>query len=180
MTDLQGAFSGMRVLDFTAGVAGPHATQLMAMHGAEVIKVEPLAGEWGRTLGRDDLPRQPRFRSSLDRLEHENELNALLIAAFATRDSRDWAARLTEADVMNSVVNSYADYFADPHVAEIGACDWVDHPVVGQVPLPLVPGAPRLSEASPEVGQHSAEILGKAGLSDAEVSGLVADGGAVI
>ncbi|WP_201721974.1 CoA transferase, partial [Sulfitobacter sp. HI0027] len=45
-------FSGLKVLDFTAGVAGPHATQLMALHGADVIKIEPLKGEWGRTLGR--------------------------------------------------------------------------------------------------------------------------------
>ena len=52
MTDSQGAFSGLKVLDFTTGVAGPHATQIMALQGAEVIKVETLTGDWCRTLGR--------------------------------------------------------------------------------------------------------------------------------
>lgn len=46
------AMDGLKVLDFTQGVAGPHATQLMAQSGADVVKIEPLEGEWGRTLGR--------------------------------------------------------------------------------------------------------------------------------
>lgn len=46
------ALSGFSVLDFTQGVAGPHATQLMAQHGAEVTKIEPIEGDWCRTLGR--------------------------------------------------------------------------------------------------------------------------------
>ncbi len=43
---------GVRVLDATQGVAGPHSTMLLAQHGAEVTKLEPLDGDWGRTLGR--------------------------------------------------------------------------------------------------------------------------------
>jgi len=45
------AFSGLTVLDFTQGIAGPHATMLLALHGADVIKVEPPEGDWGRGLG---------------------------------------------------------------------------------------------------------------------------------
>ncbi len=51
MTDGQRAFDGINVLDFSQGVAGPHATMLLAQHGANVMKVEPLAGDWGRALG---------------------------------------------------------------------------------------------------------------------------------
>ena len=43
---------GINVFDATQGVAGPHATMLLAQHGANVIKVEPLDGDWGRTLGK--------------------------------------------------------------------------------------------------------------------------------
>src|SRR5262245_32686029 len=46
------AFSGLTVLDFSQGVAGPHATMLLALHGADVIKIEPLEGDWGRALGK--------------------------------------------------------------------------------------------------------------------------------
>lgn len=51
MTDKE-AFSGIRVLDFSQGIAGPHSAMLLAQHGADVIKAEPITGDWGRTLGR--------------------------------------------------------------------------------------------------------------------------------
>jgi crotonobetainyl-CoA:carnitine CoA-transferase CaiB-like acyl-CoA transferase len=51
MTDKE-AFGGIRVLDLSQGIAGPHGGMLLAQHGADVIKVEPIAGDWGRTLGR--------------------------------------------------------------------------------------------------------------------------------
>ncbi|NYT60348.1 CoA transferase [Alcaligenaceae bacterium] len=44
--------SGIRVFDATQGVAGPHATMLLALNGADVIKVEPIDGDWCRVLGR--------------------------------------------------------------------------------------------------------------------------------
>lgn len=45
-------FAGMRVFDNTQGVAGPYATMLLALNGAEVVKVEPPAGDWCRVLGK--------------------------------------------------------------------------------------------------------------------------------
>ncbi|GMU46617.1 MAG: CoA transferase [Porticoccaceae bacterium] len=41
---------GFKVIDFTHVVAGPHCTKLLAEHGAEVIKIEPLNGELARLL----------------------------------------------------------------------------------------------------------------------------------
>ena len=46
------AFEGLRVLDLSQGVAGPHCGMLLARHGAEVVKLEPLAGDWGRAIGK--------------------------------------------------------------------------------------------------------------------------------
>jgi CoA:oxalate CoA-transferase len=41
---------GVRVIDLTRFIAGPYCTMLLADQGAEVVKVEPLAGEDTRSL----------------------------------------------------------------------------------------------------------------------------------
>ena len=46
-------FEGLRVIDISQGVSGPYAGMLMAQYGADVVKVEPLEGEWGRFISRD-------------------------------------------------------------------------------------------------------------------------------
>jgi crotonobetainyl-CoA:carnitine CoA-transferase CaiB-like acyl-CoA transferase len=42
---------GLNVADFGQGVAGPYGAMLLGDFGADVVKIEPPRGDWGRTLG---------------------------------------------------------------------------------------------------------------------------------
>ena len=50
MYDLR-PLEGLRVLDLSQGIAGPHCGGLFAEYGARVVKIEPPTGDWMRPLG---------------------------------------------------------------------------------------------------------------------------------
>ena len=86
---------GVRVLDLSMFLPGPHLTQMMADHGADVIKVEPPAGEPVRHVGY----RTADGVSVWFRNTHRNKRSVVL--DLKTEAGREALLRLAEtADVM--------------------------------------------------------------------------------
>ena len=51
---MSGPLKGLRVADFSQLVQGPNATQFLADMGAEILKIEPLKGDWQRNWSLGD------------------------------------------------------------------------------------------------------------------------------
>ncbi|NKB60405.1 MAG: hypothetical protein GKS00_29205 [Alphaproteobacteria bacterium] len=45
-------YKGLKVVDLSQGVAGPYVGMLLAQYGADVVKVEPLGGDWSRYISK--------------------------------------------------------------------------------------------------------------------------------
>ncbi len=56
--------AGVKVVELSQFLPGPHLTMMMADHGAEVIKVEPFSGEPARELGLFEGGQSVWFRNS--------------------------------------------------------------------------------------------------------------------
>ncbi len=63
----RGPLAGLRLIDFSQGVAGPSCAMLLADLGADVIKVEPPEGDWARGVGHQRLPGESSAHLSLNR-----------------------------------------------------------------------------------------------------------------
>lgn len=123
--------------------------------------------QWRRlcmVIGRPDLATDPRFVNNRLRVEHRQELHALLEGVFAERDAEEWARLLMAAGVPAAPVNTLDRVFADPLVTSRGLVRAISHPSAGPVPLVASPirmaGAePKIRSHPPRLGEHSVDVL---------------------
>jgi formyl-CoA transferase len=127
------------------------------------------------------VPADPRFDSLANRSANRAELNALVGERLTTRTTAEWVAALNEAGVPCGPVYRMDQVFADPQVEHLAMTQPVTHPVLGQ--LDIVRNAVRMTGApptvrapSPDVGDHTEEVLDELGYSREAISRLRADG----
>jgi formyl-CoA transferase len=131
-----------------------------------------------RIVGREEIVAEPWFGDHLGRLEHVEELDAII---------QDWIGRRTTDEVLEAFAGAEAaiapiysieDIVEDPQYLARETVVRVPHPKLGSVLMQNV--VPRLSETpgridhpGAELGEHNEEIyVGKLGLSPAELAEL--------
>ena len=133
-------------------------------------------------IGRESLPNEdPRFATFSARSRNIDHVYGWLASVFEQRTSAEWAPLLEAADVPFMPMHDLQSILADPHLQATGFFQSAQHPTEGSIrsmrSAPRwqvhVPGEARLA---PNLGEHTVEVLREAGLADAEIARLLADG----
>jgi formyl-CoA transferase len=134
-------------------------------------------------VGRGDLAEDERFTTAEARAEHAIEYRRLMEEAFAEDTAENWELRLNAAGVPGS---------KNKQVRELRDDAQLNHREIFQ-PLPSPPGiagdfhavnlgfkmsydGPGIANPPPTVGQHSDDILGELGFSEAAITDLRMNG----
>jgi len=127
--------------------------------------------------GQPELAHDARFTRNADRVRHRALLVPRLAAFMKTRARADWLSALEAAKVPCGPINDLADVFADPQVLARDMTVEMPHPLSGSVRLVASPmkfsATPvQYRRPPPLLGEHTAQILGEFGLTDAEIGAL--------
>ncbi|MGE0768175.1 MAG: CaiB/BaiF CoA transferase family protein [Hyphomicrobiaceae bacterium] len=129
-------------------------------------------------LGVADLVRDPDFATGGKRSENRKTLNERLGTVTRTNTSDHWIAALNKAGVPCGPINTIDKTFAEPQVKHIGIARKVRHKKLGEMRVVGQPinmsrfPQPEALGATPERGEHSAEVLAALGYSEGDIAAL--------
>ena len=136
------------------------------------------AAEWHglfRALELPNLFEDERFRTQAG-LDSERFQEAL-DAAYACFDTDELATRLEQQQVPFAKINPRDDVVDDPQVRAMAALWEFEHPIAGAMrqarpPAQFGETPAEIFRCSPELGEHTREVLGEAGYTAAEITDL--------
>jgi len=116
------------------------------------------------TIGRPELKSDPKFATNDARVQHKDELDAIIGSFIGGRSQQENLELFEAAGVTVGPVCSVLDLLDHPYVQGREAIIQLEDQDLGQVPMHNI--VPRLSETpggfrrpAPKVGEHNAEIL---------------------
>ena len=137
-------------------------------------------GMWVRlcnSIGRPELLERAEFKGNSTRAKNRIALNAEINDTLKTKTSDEWIGILNDGGVPCGPIYTIDQVFADPQVRHLGAAAPIKHPKLGDIKLINQPATlsrtpATLATATPEIGEHTTEVLGEAGYSAAEIAHL--------
>jgi crotonobetainyl-CoA:carnitine CoA-transferase CaiB-like acyl-CoA transferase len=129
-------------------------------------------------IGRPELKTDPRFNSVSARFKNVNEYFGIRAAALKEKTTAEWIALFDRNDVPAMPYHTLDSLLEDPHLADVGMFELIDHPTEARVrnmrlPNKLSGGTRRDFLPAPVLGQHSVEILRESGYGDAEIEAMI-------
>lgn len=123
----------------------------------------------GDSLGAD-------FGDEGQRYRHRDALTGLFTVWFSSRTADEVAAALSSTSILWERYRTFADVVTDPKVTDNPLFTPLDQPRIGEYLAPGLPlaidGAYPGAVAAPALGDHTADVLRSAGVSDDEIGAL--------
>lgn len=139
--------------------------------------IQQMAERVFRTIGREDMIDDPRYRTNADRVQRCDEVNDIVADWVAARDQVEVLRIFAEAGVTSAPIYNAEDLLADPHVNERGVLVEVPDDDLGSAPMHNIhpymsetPGGFRIR--APKLGEHTDEMLLTAGFTAEEITAL--------
>ena len=161
-----------------------HAALLRRTLDGHVAVMPVKLGEWEgafRALGLPNLFQDERFSTGAARLTNATVFQHMLSEAYASFTTDEICARLEAEDVPWARINTRDQVIDDPQIRAMGALVEYEHPRAGRVRQPRPPGQfqstpATLHRPSPDLGEHTDEVLCELGLDEARVLSLRSEG----
>ncbi len=143
---------------------------------------QAMAARVFAAIGRAEMIEDPRFRTNSDRVRNRAAVDAAVGGWFASLPRDEALARMGAAGVTAGPIYNIRDLVADPHVRERGVFVEVEDPELGVMPMhdvvPRLSGTPGVwRRPAPALGEHTAALLGEAGMDEAAIAALRDAGG---
>ena len=155
-----------------------HVNMVRKTRDGHICTMPVQMAEWQglfRALELPNLFEDERFRTQagLDSERFQEALNE----AYARFDTEDLAKKLEAEEVPFAKINPRDEVIDDPQIKAMQALWEFDHPIAGAMRQARPPARfgetpAEIFRCSPELGEHTREVLAEAGLSDSEITDL--------
>jgi formyl-CoA transferase len=139
---------------------------------------------WDRfchAINRPEWKTDPKWATDAGRSEHRSEINEAISEITKRKASAYWIDLFESAGIPCGPVTSIDKVFDDPQVKHLKMAAPITHPRLGELnlissPINMAGVGRRIWRSTPDIGEHSTEILSSVGYTADEIYELRSDG----